>query len=324
MLNSKHMKKRLLCVLLLMMAVALKSQHPYFASPDQQLLSLNPAFAGSNKQLRVQTAWNSNSFSSSDLKNRRNFYTGADFLAGKNTGLGISFHKSRVSWFLQDEQLSVSYSYQFTIKNKMRIVPGFQASYFRRKYIRSINENIIPDDGIYSFSYAPYLVTPNQSKQNLDFSTGLLFYMKNFFISVSGMSITQPDEGLLGVRKRGFTQVYYAGYKFETCEKSNVSPYVLVKSQSWGDQFVQYGANLNCCVFSIHLANRLNDKSPTDAFISGISYKSHGLRLGYNFQCNYNRYVTNYFNHEAFLSLNFGNCCKKSSEGTEAPLKLYY
>jgi type IX secretion system PorP/SprF family membrane protein len=293
------------------------AQHPYFASPDQQLLSLNPAFAGSNKQLRVQTIGNRDEYAYSTSQHSTNYYMGADLLLGKRSGLGVSYHLSDYFSTLNQMQWSLSYAYQITIKNKWRIVPAFQASFFRYRLDLSKLNFGDPDN----LGFVPYaeLEKYPRYKYNADFSLGILIYQKNYFVGASLLSFTKPDQGTMGVSKRPITQIYQSGCRFDLNRKMNISIYGVLKAQL-GSADLQLGSYFDCYGFRVHFGTDfLNDK-----IVGGLSYGWRGLRLGYNYHCSNIAFAATYFTNEAFFSLNFDNCRRKTQDEVQPPFTLYY
>jgi type IX secretion system PorP/SprF family membrane protein len=238
-------------VVLVCFAFTIKAQHAYYSSLNQNLLSVNPAFAGTNDKLRVQaisgrTGWPK--FGQDNMS----YYASADFLAGKHHGLGLSFNsniygaslgKSSQS-VLKEMQVDLSYALHLKINDKIKVVPAFQISYFQV----TLNRAQMSFDDLSNNSRIEWggteLLIPT-TKRNVDFSTGLLLYGKRFYAGATVLSFTQPDEGVLGVSKRQLTQVYQGKYRFGNLEDLSVDAYGFVKLQKVYGSFFQYGAYLN-------------------------------------------------------------------------------
>ncbi len=316
-------------IILFCLAFSIKAQHTYYSSLNQNLLSVNPAFAGTNKQLRTQAIIGETGMPKYGGKNIQSYYAGFDCLGKKYSGFGLSFSNSNSGQVLRHTQVDFSYALHFTIKNKIKIVHAYQFSFFEYKYDRtklSFGEQSINTSDVFAFVNSSEIV-PSQYKRNVDFSSGLLIYGKRFYAGASILSITQPDEGLLGVSKRPITQIYQGKYRFLNPDKFNFDIYGFAKLQKivWinhdgyhtkniRESFVQYGTYLNYKAFSIHIAHRVNEVSEYDAFIAGVAINTYGFKIGYNNKCNYGSHLSNYFFNEFYLQYSFGRNKKEDSE----------
>lgn len=325
------MKHGVFIFAVLFLAFTSKAQHAYFSSLNQNLLSVNPAFAGTNKQLRAQAIVGNTGMPKYGY-NKQSYYAGVDFLGKKYSGFGLSFSNDNFGSILRRTQADFSYALHLTIKDKIKIVSAFQVSYFEYRFDQTkLNYPMyanewVNDAFVYSWGiYYPAVYT----KRNVDLSTGFLVYGKRFYAGASVLSLTEPDEGFLGVSKRCISQIYQGKYKFMKPDNFNFDVYGFTKLQrfgkiserySGGENFVQYGTYLNYKMLSIHLAHRLNDISDYDAFVAGVAFNAKGFKLGYNTKCNYSTHLSNYFFNELYLSYCFG---KKKVEGEEnTPIRL--
>ncbi len=346
------MKKACFIILFISLAFLMNAQHPYFASLNQQLLVTNPSFAGSNKQLRVQSNFGGNAPDYFAQGYSNGYYLGADILIKKHHGIGISYERNGFSYgLLLQNQASLSYAYHITINGKLKIVPSIQASYFNL----ILERTKLDYGGNYGNEYN-YLNINNWwtcypcpdplFKQNADFSAGLLVYKENFFIGASVLSVTQPDQGLLGVSKRPLTQIYQGGYNFKLKQKWTCNAYAFLKLQkNWyngtnSTSFLQYGANVGYSVFKLHLGHRIVEGPLSQGVIvAGGNFTFSGFSFGYNATLFCNNDVRNYFRSmELFVSLNFGSAKKKDTStgsasgetvttpatNSPAPIKLFF
>ncbi len=314
-------------ILLVFFAFTTKAQHAYYSSLNQNLLSVNPAFAGTNKQLRTQVIYGETGMPKYSGKNTYSYYAGVDCLGKKYSGFGLSFNRSQYGNVLRKTQADFSYALHFTIRNKIKIVHAYQFSFFEYRYdptkLNFGEYNINPND---AFVWGPDLITVRY-KRNLDFSTGLLAYGKRFYAGMSLLSITQPDEGVNGVSKRPLTQIYQGKYKFLNPDQFNIDVYGLTKvqktfwinkagfnSKNTGENFLQYGTYLNYRSLSIHLAHQLNEISDYDAFIAGVALNANGFKMGCNTKCNYATHLSSYYFYELYLQYAFGRAKKEADE----------
>ncbi|MBK7666634.1 MAG: type IX secretion system membrane protein PorP/SprF [Sphingobacteriaceae bacterium] len=262
---------------------------------------------------------------------KQSYYAGVDFFGKKYSGFGLSFSNDNFGPVLRRTQIDFSYALHFTIKNKIKIVHAYQISYFEYKYDRTkvgFGYNLNPSDAMSAFAQSSEIV-PSQVKRNADFSSGLLVYGKRFYAGVTVLSITQPDEGLLGVSKRPLTQIYQGKFKFLNPDRFNVDVYGFIKIQKAvgfngngyysnpiRENFIQYGTYLNYKLLSFHFAHRLNEVSDFDAVVAGIAINKKGFRIGYNSKCNYATHLSNYFFNELYLQYSFGRNKKETEDGT--------
>ena len=301
------MKQVATLYLIILFSASFYSQHPYFGSLNQQLLSTNPAFAGSSKNLRVQTYYQNlyPNLSGTYVS----YYAGADKLFGKRNGVGLNVFTNDIEkGTLKQTQVNLSYAYHIIVKEKIKIVPAIQISYFQYNLDRSkLNFNsplITPWSG-------PNI--PAQSKYNFDISAGFLAYEKNYYFGASVLTLTMPDEGLLGVSKRPMTQIFQAGYNLELNEKMIFSPYAFIKLHK-GNDFTQAGAYLTCNKIKFHLAYRRSDDSYANSYIAGFNYNLRVLRIGYNTIINNSAYGSLIYSHEIYFSVNLANKIKTEEE----------
>ncbi len=311
------MRSRIIIIFFSILTFSIKAQQAYYSSLNQNLLSINPAFAGTNDKLRVQ-AIIGNTGAPKYGYNNQSYYAGADFLAGKHNGFGLSFSTNVYGKALKQTQVDFSYALHSNITDKIKLVSAFQASYFQISVNRDYYNYAFPGQFIQSGGRDVVY----QTKRNGDFSSGLLLYGKRFYAGASFLSLIQPDEGVLGVSKRPLTQIYQGKYRFGDFEKLNVDAYAFVKLQVIGKQaaysnfenFVQYGVYLNYKMISLHIAHRINDPMQYDAFISGVALNFKNFKLGYNNRYNYETQLSGYFFNEFYLAYCFG---KKNVEGEQ-------
>ena len=320
------MKFRILIVLI-SFAFSIEAQHAYYSSLNQNLLSVNPAFAGTNDKLRVQVVSGMVGMPKYGFSNQ-SYYFGADFLAGKRSGLGLSFNSDIYGKAQKTIQTDLSYAFHIKLNENLKLIPALQVSYFQI----SLDRQYLPSN-YYDNTRSPFVpqwgneYTGIITKRNMDFSSGILLYGKRFYAGISILSFTQPDEGTMGVSKRALTQIYQGKYKFLDPEKFNIDIYGFVKLQklnvySNDANFIQYGTFLNYKVISIHLAQQINDVYKYDALIAGVALNLKGLRIGYNNKCNYGNHVSTYFFNEFYLQYAFGRNKKEDGETSDKGIKL--
>jgi len=275
------MMKKLATLLLLIVVFSLKSQHPYFGGLNQHLLTLNPAFAGSNGDLRSQLSYMNRwpTLSGSLVY----YYAGVDMLLG-NHGIGISvFNQNQDRGALKQTKADLSYAYQFRIGDKLKIVPAIQISYFLINIDKSRLSFHSP-----LLAQIPYNVSP-QPKHNADVSAGGLLLNRNYFLGVSFLSLTQPDEGVFGVSKRPLTMIYQGGYNYIFNPAFSANFYALYKIQQ-KYAFLQYGGYFGTNAFKLHLAHCPFGIWNSNALITGLSIGKRAIKVNYNVTIHFDKY----------------------------------
>lgn len=178
-------------------------QDPLFTNPQQSLVYLNPSFAGSNGLVRSQSLFRNQWYNSS--LPYVTFYSGVDFfLKPAKSGIAVTyFHDDIGNGLLKTKTLALTYSKYFSfLNNELRIIPSIQIGYLHKELNRTLLRFRDPIAGRYSSYWN--ISEPSvalQSKQNIDFSSGLLINYKSFYFGTSVFHINQPNTGLLGDEK---------------------------------------------------------------------------------------------------------------------------
>lgn len=309
------------CILVISCLLS-RSQHPYFASLNQNLLELNPGFAGSKNELRMQ-AIGAIQNTNTNFKNNAFFY-GADILWPKlRSGFGLSYQSLDYTGVLKKSQIDFSYSFHITVKKKFKIVPAIQVSLFD---VSIDHKNLTFGDMIDSrrgFIWNTNELKPNDDRKGICISPGLLVFSKGFFAGVTILDVNQPNEGLYSNSKRRLTQLYQLGYRILLNRGSQIDFYALVKIQQPKNNFIQYGGYIKTIFpVNVHFGQRIKD-----SFISGLNFDNNGFKTGYNFEYHYKKYNPSKYSHEIYLSFVLGQKRKDRrdmsiSKEKEKPLKL--
>lgn len=175
--------------------------------PMNNLLDINPSFAGSNGGFRVQgnyiNIWPS-------LSGR---YTSSILIADMSVNKGksgISIYANRTNSnhgaFLSNN-IGAGYAHRFSVKNgDIFLVPSAQ--------VGVVNARV--DVNSLSFHYTPGAINPAiLSKTNFEVNTGFLVQIKKkLTIGYAGYHINTPDVGVVGPAKLGLRSVVHASYNF--------------------------------------------------------------------------------------------------------------
>ncbi len=285
-----------------------------FASTGQQKLLINPAFAGSNKGLNLQTI-NAISPKSAFYSN----YTAVDF-GGKSFSYGISnTFNSSVNGAYSSNQLDITTNYKITLNSKLTLVPSLQASYFSRKVDGSKipYQDLMNIDKNISTPYLPYSQQDYsivRKKHNFSASSGLLLDInKKITFGVAVYDINQPDKGLLGSQKLALSQVYHISGILFNENKVQLQPYSVLRLQREGYRYYEVGAYTSYKLFSLHTGFR-NEISYNYKDITTVRSRSINLMVGAN--VTYKKVKLGYTyiamdggsnTHEIFLSANLFN-----------------
>ena len=175
--------------------------------PMNNLLDVNPSFAGSNGGIRVQgnyiNIW-------PNLSGRKvNSSLGVDMaLNGGKSGIALYANRANFGDGVQiNNNAGVGYAHRFSVKNgEVKIVPSAQIGVVSSKV----------DVNKLGFHYTIGPIDPNNlSKNNLEINTGLLIQVREkLSIGYAAFHINKPDVGVVGPAKLGTRSVLHASYNF--------------------------------------------------------------------------------------------------------------
>ena len=175
--------------------------------PMNNLLDINPSFAGSNGGFRLQANY-VNIWPSLSGRNKGTMLA-ADMSVNKGkSGIAIYANRADYSQGVQlNNNLGLGYSHRFSVSNgSIKIVPSLQ--------IGVVNTKV--DVNALSFGSTLPPIDPNiLSKSNLEVNTGVLVQIKEkFSIGYGAFHINTPDIGVQGPSKLGARSVVHASYNF--------------------------------------------------------------------------------------------------------------
>ncbi len=218
----------------------------FYAAP----LYLNPGFAGSTQQTRVN---NNNRIQWTGLTYAKSYNTysvSADhYLKKYKSGIGfIANYNAAGSGNLRSIEFGVQYAYHIDINSRWKIRPGIQASMVSR----SIDFNrLLFGDQIYKDGITPQ----SQDQFNsptvtyFDFSSGFVLYNRHLWLGMAGHHLNSPNQSLTGATAAlPIDYTVHGGYKIFLTDRSvykktyskkkstSISPAFIYKSQGKFDQ----------------------------------------------------------------------------------------
>lgn len=250
----------------------------FYANP----LYLNPAFAGTARCPRICLNYRNQwpGLNKTYITYSASYDQHFDGLSG---GLGALVVTDRAGdGTLTTTDASLMYSYQLHVTREFAMKFGLQGTYHqktldwskltfgdmidrRRGFVWNTNE--IPP------SY------PNQRKQGVDISAGMLGYSKRYFFGFAAHHLNQPDEGFLSQSKLPMKFTGHAGamIPLEKGNESYISPNILYQRQQ---NFQQLNLGLyfvkGPIVGGIWYRNQ-------DAFIILFGYQTGSFKFGYSY-----------------------------------------
>ncbi|MFL5754137.1 MAG: type IX secretion system membrane protein PorP/SprF [Bacteroidia bacterium] len=258
------------------------AQDPEFTQFYANPLYLNPAFAGTARCPRICLNYRNQwpGLNKTYITYSASYDQHFDGLSG---GLGALVVTDRAGdGTLTTTDASLMYSYQLHVTREFAMKFGLQGTYHqksldwskltfgdmidrRRGFVWNTNE--IPP------SY------PNQRKQGVDISAGMLGYSKRYFFGFAAHHLNQPDEGFLSVSKLPMKFTGHAGamIPLEKGNESYISPNILYQRQQ---NFQQLNLGLyfvkGPIVGGIWYRNQ-------DAFIILFGYQTGSFKFGYSY-----------------------------------------
>ncbi len=226
-IKNPVMKTKILSALVCLIFLGAKSQDLHFLNNNQSLLLLNPSFAGSNNAWRIQST--SANIYPNLISSQQSNYLGVDAMIKPIKGavslsfVGNNFHRG----LLKEQFIHLAYAQHFTLGDKkLKLIPSFQIAYMQRQ----LDLNSLTFGGpYYPVQFNSQL---NNSKANLDFSSGLLAQYKNFYGGISVMHITQPDIGINGKSNLPSSFNVHSVYSIKYSEKLMMQYFALYNQQA--------------------------------------------------------------------------------------------
>ncbi|WBO84028.1 PorP/SprF family type IX secretion system membrane protein [Hymenobacter yonginensis] len=211
--RSGRFRRPLLAAVVAVVALPAAAQDLYFAQPYANRLHQNPAFAGLLDDASVTLSYRNQfptlagTFTTSQLA--------ADYrLKDQHNSIGLLLNHDRTGGLGYTRfEVGGLYAYQTRLNKALSFSGGLRASYGNQRisYGNLVFGDQLSEDG----------TTTPTTAEPLDFNpvsylsvgTGVLLYSQNFWVSVAGHHLNQPD---LGFRTQGTLPIRYevsTGYK---------------------------------------------------------------------------------------------------------------
>jgi len=279
---------------------AIKAQDVSFLNNNQSLLLLNPSFAGSNENVRIQTS-HKNQYPNLNY-NFKTFYTGVDWHIKKiNGAVAITVLKDVFSrGLLTDSRMGIVYAQNIKLANKKLILtPAIEINYIQRSLdSKSLTFGDIID-GRYGTIFNNQNLRFKSENNKVDLSTGFLMSFNNFYAGLAIKHIIQPDIGLFGVNKLPISINVHASYSKSITPKSFIQFFTLFNHQG---SFNTLSLNANA-VFMKHLMIGLGHCSNSQTSMS-LGYRNNYLSCVLSLDRDFNK-LRKRWNNSTNLALCF-------------------
>lgn len=193
---------KLILIISMALSLRLSAQDPVFTNTQQSLVHLGPSFSGSNGGLRYQGIYRNQWYNLSG--SYQTFGSCVDaYIKRIKGGIALAYLRdNQANGTIITNRIDLSYAQQLSFPDqKLTIIPSIQFSYFQKtvdQWKLTYGSQIHPRRG---FVWGPVYMTRYATKNNIDFSTGLVVNYNHFYFGGSVFHITQPEEGVQGSSK---------------------------------------------------------------------------------------------------------------------------
>ena len=225
------MKKLFFAIIFTCFALILRAQQdPQFSQNMFNILSVNPAYAGAEKDI-VVSAINRQQwvgFENAPVTTVVNLSTPVRF-AGKTHGLGLSIIRDELG-FEKNTAVKFSYSYQKELNNgslHFGVSVGVQNNALQGEWIVPDGVDNNPQDELGGASV-------DEGKMVLDPGLGIFYQTDNFYAGLSVLHVTEPSVAYNESLEIYLARHYYAtaGYTLKLDESWEVMPSVFYKTDA--------------------------------------------------------------------------------------------
>ncbi|MBL6449489.1 type IX secretion system membrane protein PorP/SprF [Fulvivirga sp. 29W222] len=295
------MKKRILVILLMFLAIKVVGQDPHFSQYYAAPMYLNPAFAGTGSDHRFIANYRN------QWPNLSNGFVTYSFSYDYNlndlrSGVGMLATVDKAgSANLRSTSIGFIYSYKVQLSNKWIMTPGLYFGYGRRNI--DFNKLVFGDQ--LEFSNDGQVPTTDPTFGNLgstgyfDFGTGFLVYNKTFWAGVSAQHLNKPNRSLLGEESEiPIKTSIHAGVKiplyngvFKRDKISSIAPSFVYQNQGSFDQldvglhFLYEPVMIGLWYRGIPIQQNTKDNVSQDAavLILGLQFDQFEIAYSYDF-----------------------------------------
>jgi type IX secretion system PorP/SprF family membrane protein len=277
------MLKRVVISLTLLLGVGLGdllAQDPEFTQFYANPLYLNPAFAGTARCPRICLNYRNQwpGITGTFVTYSASYDQHIDAIGG---GVGLLMTNDRAGQAtINTTNVSGIYSYQLNITREFSMKLGVQATYAQKSVDwnkLNFGDMIDPRRGfIYNTNEVPNVT----SRQNVDFSAGILGYSRRYYFGFATHHITEPDEGFLGQSKLPMKYTAHVGALIPLgghYGESSISPNLLFQKQQDFQQL-----NLGVYFSKGPIVGGLWYRNQ-DSFILLIGFQQDLFKFGYSY-----------------------------------------
>lgn len=322
-----EMKKWVLIIGLLTMAILCMGQDPQFSRFYSNALYLAPSFAGSTGQNRLALTYRNQW--PSITQGYKTYSASFDHYFEKlHSGAGVLFLRDEAgSGSLTSTSISLLYNYDFRIKNTIHIRPGFYFSYNER----SIDFNkLVWRDQMSAGGNAPASgeVVSYSNVGDLDFGVSGIIYGEKFWAGTSVDHLLHPNQSLYEQEYSDNNEALlptkiqaFGGVRFVVKETLlRPTPTVLqlaflFKNQAGFNQLdLGFYWNYEPLVLGIWYRGIpiVKNSALNDALVLLVGYKSDRYNIGYSYDFTTSKLITSSGGaHEISLSFTFSKPNKK-------------
>lgn len=247
----------------------------FYANP----LYLNPSFAGSEYCSRFCMNYRNQwpNLSGSYVTYSCSYDRFIESIAG---GIGVLVtNDNQAHGTLKTTTSSFIYSYNAKVNRFFSFKLGAQATWFQKTLDKSKLNFGDMIDARRGFVWNTLETVPSTTKNNADFSAGILGYGTNYYFGFAVNHINQPDEGLLGSSKLPVKFTLHAGgiFRLEKRSEHYISPNIIFQQQQ---KFTQLNLGLyyqrEGFVAGLWYRN-------TDAVILLVGLQNQNFKFGYSY-----------------------------------------
>lgn len=290
----------LLIIYILYFNLDTSAQDIQFSQFYANVLYLNPAFAGSSHQTRLighqRLQW-----PRLDAKYITSSFSVDHFFTKAKSGLGLMILRDvQGSNTVSSTELSVQYSYELILSNKLAFRAGAQGTYASRY----INYNYLKFPDQYTVDGFTGQSTKEPFGHNqvnyFDVSAGGIVYSEQLWAGLSVYHINTPNQSFYGdVSNLPMKVMFVGGYKFYLSKKENrsstdntditLTPTLNYKSQGKSDQMdiglygIYHCTMLGIWYRGIPIKHYNKGLQNNESIVCLIGWKYKGLQIGYSY-----------------------------------------
>ena len=231
------MKKFIFFIILACFSLLTKAQQdPQFSQNMFNILSVNPAFAGSEEDILVSAINRQQwvGFDNAPVSTVVNVSTPISFM-GADHGLGLTILSDKLG-FEKNTSMRFSYAYQKKISTgslNIGVSVGFQNNSLKGEWF------VPTGDGFVSVEDDLGAGNIDDSKLVFDLGLGFYYHTNNFYVGTSVSHLNKPNIGYNENIETYLARHYYgmAGYRYELNESWEILPSIFYKTDAVVSQF---------------------------------------------------------------------------------------